>query len=67
MGEQYRDENRVVMRYELSGRYSYETVQEPELEFIRSIGQENVDPWLEHVFQCVTPYTTVRLILEVYG
>lgn len=54
-----------VITYQLKGHYSYERETDPEVVYKRYIGYQDVDEWLEHASQLVTPRTWVRLKLEV--
>ncbi|SFU40848.1 hypothetical protein [Alicyclobacillus macrosporangiidus] len=49
----------------LEGPYSYERETEPEIEYKRYVGFQNIDEWVEHALQLVTPQTRVRITIEV--
>lgn len=54
-----------VITYRLQGPYSYERITEPDIEYVRSIREKEINEWLEHAFQLIVPYSHVRLTLEV--
>lgn len=49
----------------LTGPYTYEREEEPEIAYERFLAEANVGEWIEHVFRVVLPGTTCRIIVEV--
>ncbi|MCL6446016.1 MAG: hypothetical protein K6T83_21665 [Alicyclobacillus sp.] len=59
-------ELRPVVVSQLQGPYSYEHHTEPEVSYDFYLKDRNIHEWLEHALQLVTPYTQVRITVEVW-
>jgi hypothetical protein len=56
-------DKKPTITYQLKGPFSYE---HHDGEYERYIGYRNIDEFVEHSLQIVTPYTTVRITVEVF-